>query len=133
MAEIRFETGEERFDLNGKCQVCFNPTDPGFAERLCGVFARMEQLHAEGADEADGTFDRGRALDREMREQIDGLFGAPVCEALFGDMNVCALAQGLPVWCNLLLAVMDVIREAVEARSAEMNPRIAAYTARYAK
>ena len=34
---------------------------------------------------------------------------------------------------NLLLAVMDEIRAAVEAEAAEINPRIAAYTARYAR
>lgn len=121
MAEIRFETGEEQFDLNGKCRVCFDPADPAFAERVCDVFAGLEELEKDGAS--------GR--EREMRELIDGLFGTDVCGPLFGDMSVCAPTDGLPVWSGLLLAVMDVIREAVTDRAAD-NPRVAAYTSRYA-
>lgn len=132
MAEIRFETGERAYDVNGVCQVRFNPTDMEFARRLCDTFALLEGKQS-GAAAAGDLFGQGKALDGEMRALLDGLFGEPVCQALFGDMNVCALAQGLPVWCNLLLAVMDEIRAAVEAEAAEINPRIAAYTARYAR
>ena len=45
MAEICFDTGEERWDLNGRCQVGFNPTDMEFAARLCEAFARLEALY----------------------------------------------------------------------------------------
>ncbi len=133
MGEIRFDTGVRTYDLNGACEVRFNPTDLDFAERLCDVFAQLEQRGADRAatGDAGAVFARGRALDAEMRELIDGLFSAPVCQALFGGMNVYAMAGGLPVWCNLLLAVMDEIREAVAAESAEISPRIAAYTAKY--
>ena len=44
-----------------------------------------------------------------MREIIDGLFGVPVSEALFGGMNVYALANGLPCGVTWMLAVMDEV------------------------
>ena len=66
-----------------------------------------------------------------MRAMIDETLGASVCDALFGGMNVYAMADGLPVWCNLLLAVMDEIDTSFAKEQKRMNPRIAKYTAKY--
>ena len=46
-------------------------------------------------------------------------------------MNVYAMADGLPVWCNLMLAVMDEIDTSFAREQKRMNPRIAKYTAKY--
>ena len=78
-------------------------------------------------------FEFARERDTEMREIIDGLFGVPVSEALFGGMNVYALANGLPVWCNLMLAVMDEVDSTYAREQKATNPRIAKYTAKYQK
>ena len=66
-----------------------------------------------------------------MRDMIDGLFAKPVCADLFGTMNVYALADGLPVWCNLMLAVIDQIDTSFAAEQKKTNPRIAKYTDRW--
>ena len=68
-----------------------------------------------------------------MRELIDGVFGKPVCKELFSGLNVYALADGLPVWCNFLLAVMDEVDTTFSREQKAMNPRIAKYTAKYHK
>ena len=115
MNEIQFSTGLVSYSLNGQCQVSFNPTDSAFVERLFATFGALDMMQEEHKAELQRTSDRAeifeiaRARDKKMRELIDGVFGAPVCEALFGEMNVYALAEGLPVWCNLMLAVMDEI------------------------
>lgn len=44
-----------------------------------------------------------------------------------------ALAEGLPLWANLLFAIMDEMDETVMREKKAMNPRIAKYTKKYHK
>lgn len=78
-------------------------------------------------------FDIARRRDEEMRELIDGVFERPVCRDLFGGMNVYAMADGLPVWCNFLLTVMDEVDTTFAREQKLTNPRIQKYTAKYHK
>ena len=139
MGDITFSTGLVSYSLNGKCEVSFNPTDSAFVERLFETFNTLDKKQEAYRAEIEKTSDRleifriARARDAEMRKMIDGAFGAPVCEALFGSMNVYALADGLPVWCNLMLAVMDEIDTGFAREQKLTNPRIAKYTAKYKK
>ena len=139
MGNIQFSTGLVSYSLNGKCEVSFNPTDSAFVERLFETFNTLDKEQEAYREEIGKTEDRreifriARARDAEMRELIDGVFGQPVCEALFGAMNVYALAEGLPVWCNLLLAVMDEIDTGFAREQKLTNPRIAKYTEKYKK
>ena len=65
------------------------------------------------------------------RNAINGILGADVCGPLFGGMNLYALADGLPVWCNLMLAIMDECDSAFSREQMRTNPRIKKYTAKY--
>ena len=139
MPELNFDTGLVSFSLNGKCEVVFNPTDSFFVEKLFKAFDTLDQKQEAYKEElskiADNRkiFDFSRERDAEMRQIIDEAFGAPVSEALFGGMNVYAMAGGLPVWCNLLLAVMDEIDTTFAREQKATNPRIQKYTAKYHK
>jgi len=139
MKELRFETGLVSYDLNGGAQVTFNPTDPAFAERLFNIFDALDKkqdayntVKQESADTRQ-MFDFARKLDAEMRAMIDEALGQPVCEALFGGMNVYALADGLPVWCNLMFALMEELDSGLVREKKAMNPRIQKYTSKYHK
>lgn len=44
-----------------------------------------------------------------------------------------AIANGLPVWCNLMMAVMDEIDTTFTREQKLTNPRISKYTAKYQK
>jgi hypothetical protein len=68
-----------------------------------------------------------------MRQMIDEALGAPVCDAVFGGMNVYAMADGLPAWCNLMLAIMDEIDTGFTREQKLTNPRVSKYTAKYQK
>ena len=78
-------------------------------------------------------FEFAKERDAEMRDIIDGVFEAPVSEAVFGGMNVYAIANGLPVWCNLMMAIMDEIDTTFSREQKLTNPRISKYTAKYQK
>lgn len=139
MKELSFDTGLVTYSLNGACTVSFNPTDTAFVKKLFDAFdyldGKQEAYKAEVEKTADTRqiFEIARQRDNEMREIIDGVFDAPVCEALFGNMNVYALADGLPVWCNLMLSVMDEIDTSFAREQKATNTRITKYTARYNK
>ena len=139
MKELNFESGLVTYSLNGKCEVSLNPTDAEFVERFHSAFSELEKKQ-EGYKEqvaamTDGVeiFEFAKARDTEMRGILDGIFETPICDALFGSMNVYAMAGGLPVWCNLMLAILDEIESTMSREQKNMNPRIAKYTAKYQK
>lgn len=137
MKELKIATGVENYKLNDSVEVSFNPTDAAFGEKLFNAFdtldKRQESYKAE-VGKAEGKrelFDVVRKLDGEMREIINDVFEFDVCSGLFGELNVYALAEGLPLWANLLLAIMDEMDETVMREKKAMNPRIAKYTKKY--
>lgn len=139
MNTLNFETGVVSFSVNGRAEVSFNPTDSNFVETLFNTFDGLDKKQDAYKEEVSKTgdkrviFDIARRMDAEMRELIDGIFQKPVCEDIFGGMNVYALADGLPVWCNFLLAVMDQIDTTFAREQKATNPRIQKYTAKYHK
>ena len=139
MNTLNFNTGVVTFSVNDKAEVSFNPTDSNFVERLFYTFEdldKRQEAHKEQvsklADKRE-IFELSRRLDAEMREMIDGIFRKAVCEDIFGDINVYALADGLPLWCNFLLVLMDQIDTTFAREQKATNPRIAKYTAKYHK
>ena len=139
MAELNFSTGLVPFTINGKCEISFNPTDSAFVERLFNAFDTLDnkqedyKRQIEKAAGNRSVFEVARQLDAEMRDIVDGALGSGVCTQLFGEMNVYALAEGLPVWCNLMLAIMDEVDTGFAREQKKTNPRIQKYTAKYHK
>ena len=139
MKELNFESGLVTYSINGVCEVSFNPTDSNFVERLYTTFEELDRkqdeykAQVEKLSDKREIFDYVHERDAEMRGMIDGLFATPVCDALFGSMNVYAIANGLPVWCNFLLAAMDEVDTTFTKEQKATNPRIAKYTAKYQK
>jgi len=72
-----------------------------------------------------------RERDAEMRAILDNALGADTCNRVFGSMNTYAMADGLPVWANLMLAIIDEIDTSFAAEQKKTNPRIAKYTSKY--
>lgn len=139
MADIQVSTGVVEFNLNGVCKICFNPTDSVIVERIYNVFESLDKkqeaykAEVERCADKKEIFEIARRRDREMRDVLDGLFETPICDALFGSMNVYALAEGLPVWANLMLAVIDQIDTTFSREQKATNPRVAKYTQRWKK
>lgn len=139
MPDIRFDTGVAAYRLNDSCEVSFNPTDSAFVERLFNTFDALDKKQEAYKTEIDRMADKkeifeiARKRDAEMRGMIDEALGVPVCDTLFGGMNVYALADGLPVWANLMLSIMDEIDTSFARESKMTNPRIQKYTARWSK
>lgn len=137
MKELQINTGVESYQINGQFAVTFNPTDSAFVERLFSAFDGLDSKQESYKAEIEKIGDRreifavARKRDEEMREMIDSVLGAGCCAAVFGDMNVYAMAEGLPVWANLLLAVIDEIDTTFAREQKATNPRIEKYLKKY--
>lgn len=140
MSELNFSTGLVTYTVNGCCEIQFNPSDSFFVERLFSTMEKLSKRQEEGerdnsayADEPAKVFELARIRDREMRAEIDSLFGKPVCDALFPGMDVYALADGLPLWTNFLMAIVDEIDASLAAQNSVADSRVAKYMDKYAK
>ena len=133
---LSIDTGLVTYSLNGKVELTFNPTDTVFVERLYSVFEELDKKQEEYKAEIKNhttreIFDIARQRNEEMREMIDGALDAPVCDAVFGDMNVYAMANGLPAWANLLLAIIDEVDSGVTSEQKKTDARIRKYSEKY--
>ena len=138
MKNLSFSDGLEEYSLNDRVTVRFNPTDASFLERLTALFEKLDALQEEVAAAQETTpeeevFPLAKSLDARMRDLLDGFFGQPMCEALFGSMNLFASAGGLPVWANLLLALTEEVEAAMQGELTAREARIAKYTGKYKK
>lgn len=139
MKELNFETGLVEYKINGNVTVCFNPTDSNFVKRLFDAYETLDSKQEFYKKRVDTMADRKQVFvfakeqDEEMRGIIDDLFQSPVSEALFGGMNVYAMADGLPIWCNLMFAVMDEIDTGFAREQKATNPRLEIYRKRWEK
>lgn len=137
MKELVFDTGLVSFSINGTCEVSFNPTDSVFVKRLFDAFDTLDKkqdaykAEVEKIADKKQIFEIARQRDKEMREIIDNVFETPVSDAVFGSMNVYALASGLPVWCNLMLAVIDEIDTTFAREQKATDARIRKYSSKY--
>lgn len=137
--EITVDTGIREFSLGGKVSVWFNPSDVAFAERIFEAFKTLEDKQNEyttrlkNIGEDPEIFSFGREVDTEMRERVNSIFGKDVVTPLIGDCNIYALAGGLPIWANLLTAVLDVMDETVQAEAKKSKQRVEKYTKKYHK
>lgn len=136
---LSFDTGVVEYDVNGMAKVRFNPTDSAFVERLWKAVTDLEARQGEFQEKVDEIGGDGERMfayagerDAEMRGVIDGLLGEGVSDALFPDMNCYALADGLPVWVNLMLAVAEEIDAAFAEQRKKGDPRAKAYNEKYA-
>lgn len=124
---LNFDTGLVEYDLNGAATVSFNPTDESFTSKLYDAFGRLDGLQeALSGESAGDVLKRFGDLDAEMRATIDGLLGEGVADATI-PMNCYSIANGLPVWCNLMLALLDEVTEAYEREFGKTDGRIKAH------
>ena len=129
--ELSFANGVQEYTVHGvkgDVIIRFNPTDGTFIQRLYNAFDTLDKKQEKYADEVQKCGDRVEIFniadrrDKEMREIIDGLFEEPVCDSIFGGLNV---------WVNFLLALMDETDSAFAREQKATNPRIQKYTAKY--
>lgn len=138
MKTLNFDTGIVTYSLNDKCEISINPTDSMLVGRLISLVDRLDEKREKYAFEVENAeakdiFDLSAKFDAEMRTEIDVALGTPVCNAVFGDMSVLAMADGLPVFCNLIFTILDEVDASWISEGKKTSERISKYTAKYHK
>lgn len=142
MKTLQIETGVQEFTVKGthtgEIVIRFSPTDMYFAQRLYTAFEALEGKQKEyetvpKMNNSKEAFEFCRTLDKEMRESVDSVFCAPVSEAVFGDIHAYSMSGGLPVWCNLIFAIMDEMDDSFTRERKATDPRLQKYIAKYHK
>lgn len=130
--------GLTEYDINGRVTVRFNPTDAEFVKRLYATFTDLDARQDEFREEVDSIGDDGPKMfeyatrrDKEMRGLIDSLLGEGTADGLFPNMNCYALADGLPVWMNLMFALADEVQKAYTSEQKRSDPRVKGYSKKY--
>lgn len=135
MTELNLTIRQEH-RING-VPVFFNPTDMSFAESLYKTFDAAENIQNEykeksaDAAEPEQVFALMRELDTNIRSLIDTLFDDDVSGRIFGTVNVYALSDGLPLWVNLLMAIIDLMDDTFMVEKEKGDPRLAKYREKY--
>ena len=138
MKNLQLDLGIEEYQI-GNATVAINPTDVYFVEKMSTVFDKMDGLQAkykgqlETAKDGVEAFNICKNIDREMRRIIDQLFDKEgISDQIFGNISLFSIASNsLPVWANLLLALMDETDAAVVQAKAESNPKLEQYLKKY--
>lgn len=138
MKELNVAAGLETFKVNGSFEYEFCPTDALFVEKLFSAFDAVEAKQDEYSkltQNAEGKeiFAVAHRINDDIRDIINGAFDCDICSAVFGDVCIMALADGLPLWVNLLLAFIDEVDTSFAREQKRTNPRIAKYTSKYHK
>ena len=126
---ISFDTGIREYDLNGVYTARFNPTDENIMLKIEQTMKSFDEAQKDVAGTSD--FSLFINLDKSMRAKIDDILGDGAADALFPDTNCFALADGLPVFMNLLFALLDVCHDAYEAEYGKTDGRFKAYSSKY--
>ena len=136
--ELTLDDGLICLSINGKSETIFNPTDIGFVEKVFNCIEAMDgkQEYFEKRmrnAEPHEVFQIAREADAEMRELLDGVMGAGTCAAQFGNVSVYAYADGLPLWANMLFAIVDRCEGDIVKQQKLTHSRLEKYTSKYHK
>ena len=138
MNQLNFATGIKTFSVNdGAAEISYNPTDPLFVEGVYDAFLSLADKYEAGKDKKfednKAFFEYARARDKEAREAVDGLFGEGVSNGIFPGVSSYAMADGLPLWCNFLMAVIDTVPAELSTQIKASKPRVEMYLKKYQK
>lgn len=125
---ITVETGVKDYEINGY-QARFNPTDESFIARVEKAFDSLDGLQDELKNAGD--FSAFVGLDGKMRVTIDEVLGEGAADAIFPGVNCYSLSNGLPLWLNLMYAIVDEISEACESEFGKTDERMKHYNDKY--
>lgn len=103
------------FNVNGKCQVSFDPDDTEFAEGVFTALVDLDKMHTRYRDEINRcdkaqVYDIAKRVDAEMRNCVDSAVKYPICAAIVEDAaRLMHLAGGNPIWFNIICGFVEKI------------------------
>lgn len=136
---LNFSTGEQTFKVNDTAEIRFNPMDADFVQRFTYSLEDIDRIRenykGKIIDDMDPkeAFKLSDSCNKEIRAEIDKVFGDGTCAAIFGNVNVNSMADNLPIWLNFYFAVLDVIENQASNANENAQVRLNEYKKRYGK
>lgn len=139
MKKIAYSTGEKTFEVAGG-EISFNPADTKFAKKLYDCFDKLANMQKNGEEQNEEIMNDGEKLfeliekrEAEMRDCIEEVFGEGSAEKIFPNIGLYAIADGLPVWTNFLLAIIDIVDASMTDEQKKATPRAEMLMKKYGK
>lgn len=138
MKSINTGTKVEEYNIDGKIVLRFNPADATFVKNFNAAFKALAEAQSELAEAAKNAddetfFDVSAATNTKLRGILNDLFGEDICTPIWGTMDLTALSDGLPLWFNFMMALIDEIDADMENVKDIRSARLDAYLAKYKK
>lgn len=138
MEKLNINSGKKKYMINDTEEyICFNPSSPEFAQKIVDAFRKChkitEQTKVAFNGSADSIFETLNKIDAEIKATIDAAFDEPVCEKAFEGASAISLSDGLPIWVNFLMAVIDEIDKSVSEAKTTISPSAQRYLDKYQK
>ena len=127
MQNINFNDGFKIFDINGNPDrtIRINTADIGILERLENSIDTLNGL-AEKAKSTEKIQDNKKyaflgEIDKNIKEQINYVFGSDVSTPAFGTAYCFTFANGKPIFQNFLDAVIPIIEKDTKKGTEQMK------------
>lgn len=133
MKSLNFKSALKTFAVNGDESnvISVNTADVGIFERAAKAKSFLADVKnkAEKVKNGDGknAIEVISELDRQVREQLNYIFGTDVSTPAFGTMNCLTFVDGVPVFVGFLNVLLDEITEDVTAEQKKAENNIAKY------
>ena len=133
MSNINFDNGMKSYVINGDESkvIYFNPNDFNIIDRIDKAFKEIEKIskkYEEAQAKNQDVMKTFIACDKDIREQINYVFGNDVCSVAFGDINCMSFAGGNPIHLNFLNALIPIIKKEIKAEQEKSKKNIEKYT-----
>lgn len=140
MDSLNFDTGYKEYAINGDESkvIRISTTDIALYDRTKKAMKNIERLSEDYRKTEAKTSDQANELfvkaDRDIKEQINSIFGYDVSSVVFGISNCMSVTKnGYMLFENFLNVVIPVIEKDMKEAVDKQNKRIQKYTSQVPK
>ena len=134
MKSLNFKSALKTYAINGDESnvIKVNTADVGIFERAVKAQSFLDDVR-DKAKEIEKSGDKKNVieviseLDKQVREQLNYIFGTDVSTPAFGTMNCMTFIDGVPVFVGFLNALLEEITADVAAEQKKAENNIAKY------
>lgn len=135
MGALNYTAGKREYTLPSGATIHFDPCDSEFANRVVIAFRNSNKIQSsfpkEPMDDLDQQLSVIQKMNADIREEIDKAFGETVCDKACCGSSPVSLSDGLPVWMNFLMAVIDEIDANMPEGEKRSRARVQQYMDKY--
>ena len=141
MGALNYIAGKREYTLPGGGVIWFDPCDSEFANRVIMAVRNCQEIQKRFPKNGFADLDEQLAciqnINDDIRKEIDNAFGDQVADKACCGSSPTSISDGLPVWMNFLMAVIDEIDanmpEGEKRSRARVQQYVDKYNTKYAK